>query len=55
LLRAHPPVADGAIGMESDDLMCATRYALMMLRFAQTVRAYNKFRGKLPYRKTGWM
>jgi hypothetical protein len=23
------------------------RYALMMLRFAQTIRAYNKFRGKL--------
>jgi len=34
--------------------MCATRYALM-LRFAQTVRAYNTFRGKLNYPKRGWM
>src|SRR5215468_6444637 len=29
---------DGKVVKEGDDLMCATRYALMMLRFAQTVR-----------------
>jgi phage terminase large subunit-like protein len=46
---------DGKVVKEGDDLMCATRYALMMLRFAQTSRAYHKFRGKLPYRQTGWM
>jgi len=46
---------DGKVVKEGDDLMCATRYALMMLRFAQTIRAYNKFRGKLNYPKRGWM
>jgi len=46
---------DGKVVKEGDDLMCATRYALMMLRFAQTIRGYNKFRGKLNYSKRGWM
>src|SRR5262245_65345183 len=46
---------DGKVVKEGDDLMCATRYALMMLRFASTKAAYDKFRGPLNYRKQGWM
>ena len=46
---------DGKVVKEGDDLMCATRYALMMLRFAQTARAYDNFRGRLNYPKRGWM
>jgi len=40
---------------EGDDLMAATRYAIMSLRYAQTARAYRNFRGKINYPKTGWM
>jgi hypothetical protein len=36
---------------EGDDLLSATRYALMMLRFASTKIAYDKFRRKLEYPK----
>jgi len=46
---------DGKVVKEGDDLMCATRYALMMFRFAQTVRSYQNFRRKLEYRRTGWL
>ena len=33
---------DGLVVKEGDDLMSVTRYAIMMLRFAQTKRAYPK-------------
>jgi phage terminase large subunit-like protein len=46
---------DGKVVKEGDDLMCATRYALMMLRFAQTAKSYHSFRGKINYPKRGWM
>ena len=46
---------DGKVVKEGDDLMCATRYALMMLRFAQTIRAHHNVRGKFNYPKRGWM
>src|SRR5262245_4951351 len=35
---------DGRVVKEGDDLMCATRYAIMMLRHAQTRRAHDDFR-----------
>ena len=34
---------DGKVVKENDDLMAATRYALMMLRFARTAEAYDRF------------
>ena len=40
---------DGKVVKEDDDLMAATRYALMMLRFASTKAAYDKFRRKIEY------
>jgi Terminase RNaseH-like domain len=40
---------DGKVVKEGDDLMAATRYAIMMLRFAQTARSYRDFRRKLEY------
>ena len=46
---------DGKVVKEGDDLMAATRYAVMSLRHASTVRAYNNFRRKLSYPKRGWM
>jgi hypothetical protein len=45
---------DGRVVKEGDDLMAATRYALMMLRHAATTKAYHNFRRKLVYPKTGW-
>jgi hypothetical protein len=36
---------------EGDDLMAATRYAIMMLRFASTKAFYDKFRGPIEYPK----
>jgi hypothetical protein len=44
---------DGKVVKEGDDLMAATRYALMSLRFASTARAYHDFRRKLIYPKHG--
>jgi hypothetical protein len=44
---------DGKVFKEGDDLMAATRYAIMMLRHASTVRAYR--RGPLVYPKRGWL
>jgi phage terminase large subunit-like protein len=44
---------DGKVVKEGDDLMCATRYAIMMLRHASTTRAYHNFRRKLVYHKIG--
>jgi len=42
---------DGKVVFEGDDLMSATRYAMMMLRFASTKIAHDKFRRKLVYPK----
>ena len=44
---------DGKVVKEGDDLMAATRYALMMLRFASTKAAYDGFRRPLEYPKLG--
>jgi phage terminase large subunit-like protein len=44
---------DGRVVKEGDDLMSATRYALMMLRFASTKAAYDKFRRPIEYPKLG--
>jgi hypothetical protein len=40
---------DGKVVKEGDDLMCATRYALMMIRHASTARQYSNFHRKLVY------
>jgi phage terminase large subunit-like protein len=45
---------DGKVVKEGDDLMCATRYALMMLRFASTAKSYHSFRRPLTYPKVGY-
>ena len=42
---------DGKVVKEGDDLMAATRYALMMLRFASTKAIYDKFRRPIEYPK----
>ena len=42
---------DGKVVKEGDDLMSATRYAVMMLRFASTKAAYDNFRRKIVYPK----
>jgi len=44
---------DGLVHKENDDLMCATRYAVMMLRFAQTVKEHQDFYGRINYPKQG--
>jgi phage terminase large subunit-like protein len=46
---------DGKVVKEGDDLMCATRYALMMLRHASTAKSYHNFRRQIQYPKTGWI
>ena len=38
---------DGKVVKEGDDLMAATRYAVMMLRYASTEAAYSNFRRPL--------
>jgi hypothetical protein len=43
---------DGKVVKEGDDLMAATRYAIMMLRHASTKAAYDKFRRPIAYPKT---
>ena len=40
---------DGKVVKEGDDLMAATRYALMMLRFARTESAWRNFHRKLDH------
>jgi Terminase RNaseH-like domain len=40
---------DGKVVKEGDDLMCATRYALMHLRFAKTKAFADKWRRPLEY------
>ena len=42
---------DGLVVKEGDDLMCATRYAVMMLRHASMARSYQDFRRPLAYPK----
>jgi phage terminase large subunit-like protein len=44
---------DGKVVKEGDDLMSATRYAIMMLRYAQTTKAYDSFRRELKYPNRG--
>jgi hypothetical protein len=41
----------GKVVKEGDDLMAATRYAIMMLRFASTAHSYHNFRRKIVYPK----
>ena len=43
---------DGKVVKEGDDLMAATRYALMMLRHASTARSFRNFHRKLVYPKS---
>jgi hypothetical protein len=45
---------DGKVVKEGDDLMSATRYAIMMLRFASTKAAYDSFRRPIEYPRVGW-
>jgi hypothetical protein len=45
---------DGRVHKEGDDLMSATRYALMMLRYART-NIPPKPRSYRPYGIGGWM
>jgi hypothetical protein len=45
---------DGKVVKEGDDLMAATRYALMSLRFASTIRSYRSFRRKIDYPRHGY-
>jgi hypothetical protein len=40
---------DGKVVKEGDDLMAATRYAVMMLRYARTAKSAADFRRKLEY------
>jgi phage terminase large subunit-like protein len=42
---------DGRVVKEGDDLMSATRYAVMMLRYASTKAQYDKFRRPIEYPK----
>jgi Terminase RNaseH-like domain/Terminase large subunit, T4likevirus-type, N-terminal len=44
---------DGKVAKENDDLMAATRYAVMMLRYARTETARNRFWRKLEYSNAG--
>ena len=46
---------DGKVVKEGDDLMAATRYAIMMLRFASTKALYDKFRGPIEYPKVKYV
>ena len=39
---------------ERDDLMSATRYAVMMLRYARSVKASRSFDRDIHYRDAGW-
>jgi phage terminase large subunit-like protein len=44
---------DGRVVAEGDDLLCATRYALMMLRFARTETARRNFSRTIQYPQIG--
>jgi hypothetical protein len=44
---------DGKVVKENDDLLCATRYAMMSLRFASTQSFADKWRREIDYSKMG--
>ncbi len=44
---------DGKVVKEGDDLMAATRYAVMMLRYAKTKAEYDNFRREIKYPRRG--
>jgi Terminase RNaseH-like domain len=44
---------DGKVVKEGDDLMSATRYAVVMLRYAKTKAAYDSFRREIKYNNDG--
>jgi phage terminase large subunit-like protein len=44
---------DGKVVKEGDDLLCATRYALMMLRYARTTKQFDSFRRTIKYDNAG--
>ncbi len=44
---------DGLIVKEADDLMAATRYGIMMLRFARSEAHYDRSRRPLEYQPLG--
>jgi hypothetical protein len=44
---------DGRVVKEGDDLMSATRYALMMLRYARTETEWRSFHRKIVMPKVG--
>jgi len=44
---------DGKVVKEGDDLLCATRYALMSLRFASTQASADKWRREIEYPRVG--
>ena len=44
---------DGRVVKEGDDLLCATRYALMMLRYARTKSFNDKWRREIEYPRMG--
>src|SRR5262249_44601106 len=46
---------DGKVVKEGDDLMCATRHGIMMLRFASTKATYDKFRRPIEYPKVKYV
>ena len=46
---------DGKVFKEGDDLLAATRYALMMLRYARTRKEFDRLRGKIDYPKGGYV
>jgi len=45
---------DGKVVKERDDLMSATRYGLMMLRYARTAQAANRFNRQISYPVAGF-
>jgi hypothetical protein len=45
----------GRVHKEGDDLMSATRYAVMMLRYARSVKGSRAFDRDLQYRDLGWV
>ena len=44
---------DGKVVKEGDDLLCATRYAVMMLRYAKTKSFNDKWRRPIEYTDRG--
>jgi hypothetical protein len=46
---------DGKVHKEGDDLMSATRYAVIMLRYARTTEAAANFNRRIIYPKMGWI